>query len=64
MQRIRMSQLELASILFAHGVATIALPNGKVGILQSVLRESGSGNSFILQVNTDNGPEKVLCATS
>lgn len=57
--KMNMSQIELASLLFKSGVAYITLPNGTTGILQSVLRESGSGHSFMATVRSGDKIDHV-----
>lgn len=51
-----MTKFQLMLALFARGSdnATITI-NGSTGILQSITRESGSGNSFVVVLSTAIG---------
>ena len=46
------TEKQLVNLLRRSGEAKVRLPCGKVGILKSVEREDGSGNSFNLHVQT------------
>jgi hypothetical protein len=43
-----MTKWELASFMFHKGNPIITFPDGKGGIFQGALRESGSGNTFTI----------------
>lgn len=58
-----MSKFQLAALLFTKGEATITLPDGRQGIVQSVLRESGSGRSFMVAVLVGRTVESVYVKT-
>lgn len=45
---------DLAYVLFRQGVARVRVGEHE-GILQSVMREDGSGRSFNLDIRLDNG---------
>jgi hypothetical protein len=45
-----MTKFQLMLLLTTPGTAYVDLPGDRRGILQSVLRESGSGRSFVLTV--------------
>lgn len=49
MQRMSMTKWQLCSLLTANGSenATVKLPDGRTGYLQSIMREDGSGRSFL-----------------
>lgn len=65
--RMTLSRWQIATLLFAAGTeaATLALPGGDRGIVQSVLRESGCGTSFIVRVLlvSSGNPLDVLVRT-
>jgi hypothetical protein len=60
---MRLTKFQLASLLFTHGTANLPLPDGRVGIVQSVTRESGCGRSFLVEVLVGRGREDVLVTT-
>jgi hypothetical protein len=55
---------KLLSLLTQRGCAELVLPDGRVGYLNSIEREDGSGKSFNLTVMAPVSYRKSRCGTS
>lgn len=51
----RLTSFELYNLMVCNGSPTIEFSNGTTGIVQSIERESGSGDSFNIEVLTPTG---------
>lgn len=49
--KMTMTKFQIFGLLTKDGTAKIRLPDGREGVLVSILRESGSGRSFMFTVN-------------
>lgn len=61
MQRIELTRQQLADMLFYQGTSEFIRNHINYGILQSVLRESGSGRSMILTFSKNGYRFEMLC---
>jgi len=46
-----MTKFQLLKLLTTSGTASVILPDGRPGIVESIKREDNSGCSFILNIN-------------
>lgn len=60
---MHLTKFQLFALLTTKGDAFVKLPDGRIGILQSVERESSSGASFNVRVRVGRQVETIYVRT-